>query len=355
MPTIIKYRHAPNLGRKNKIPVTVQWKKEPMIRGHSLQAAVREIVRMTQALDVIKINLIGNPSSGKTTLAESIAHLIHEISLDKFKTPFAIKFFTRTELLNFEETLKTLQPTNHVLIFDDISFLEAQVAKKNIDIVKQSFTEIRHLQGGKDVKIVTIFNFHYQMAVQKYLRQSEFAFYTSIGSSDFDNVMQVVGKRYTNQLKKFQRLIFTATTRGKYGFNLGNKGKMFIYPYRKPFGPSLFYNGDTVRVVVFPKRDWIDKFCPTCIAKTETRMKDGLKVEEFAKDLSHKFGPSISRSAVRIKLFQNGLNVYPKSVKQALAYIDRYVKDRIPNLTELADYYDFKNDKVRVDTKYIDN
>jgi len=84
-------------------------------------------------------------------------------------------------------------------------------------------------------------------------------------------------------------------------------------------------------------------------------MKDGLTVEDFAKDISHKFGPSISRSAVRIKLFQNGMNVYPKSVKQALAYIDRYVKDRIPNLTELADYYDFKNDKVRVDSKYIDN
>jgi len=85
---------------------------------------------MTQSLDVVKINLVGNPSTGKTTLAGSIAHLIHQLSMEMYKTPFAVKFFSRTELVNFEATLKTLEGMNQVLIFDDISFLQATTDRK---------------------------------------------------------------------------------------------------------------------------------------------------------------------------------------------------------------------------------
>ena len=353
MSTTFRLIQEPERRKKSQVPVTIEWKGERMIRGHSLQSSVKEIVRMTQTLDVVKINLVGNPSTGKTTLAESIAHLIHKISMDQFKTPFAIKFFTREELLHFEDTLKALEPTNHVLIFDDISFLQASTDKRTIETIKKAFTEIRHLQGGQDVRIVTIFNSHYQMSVQKYLRQSDFAYYTSVGSSDYDNVLQVVGKRYGTHITRFQKIFYNAVTKNKFTFNLDGKKKFFTYPFRKPFGPALFFNGDTLRIIVFPKRDWIEKFCPTCNKSSEVIMKDGLKVDEFAQDLSYKFGPSIARSAVRIKLFQNGLNVYPKNVKRALIYMDKYVINKIPNLQELANYYDFKNDKVRIDTKYI--
>lgn len=353
MKTTIRLIQEPELGKKGKIPVTIEWKGERMIRGHSLQSSVKEIVRMTQTLDVVKINIIGNQSTGKTTLAESVAHLIHKLSMDQFKTPFAIKFFTRKELVNFEATLATLEPTNHVLCFDDISFLQATTDKRTIETIKKAFTEIRHLQGGQDVKIVTIFNSHYQMSVTKYLRQSDFAYYTSVGSSDYDNVLQVVGKRYGAHLTKFQKIFHAAVTKNKFTFNLDGKKKFFIYPFRKPFGPALFYNSDTLRIVVFPKREWIEKFCPACNKSQEVTMKDGLEVDDFIKDISHKFGHGLSRSAVRIKLFQNGFNVYPKNVKRILVYIDKYVKGNLPNMQALANYYDFKDDKVLVHTKYI--
>jgi len=346
MKTTIRLIQEPTRGHKGNVPVTVEWKGERMIRGHSLRSSVREIVRMTQTLDVVKINLIGNPSTGKTTLAESIAHLIHTISMDQFKTPFAVKFFTREELVHFEETLATLEPTNQVLIFDDISFLQATTDKRTIETIKKAFTEIRHLQGGQDVKIVTIFNSHYQMSVQKYLRQSDFAYYTSVGSSDYDNVLQVVGKRYGAHITRFQKLFFTATTKGKFIFNLDGKKKFFVYPFRKPFGPALFYNSDSLRIIVFPKREWIEKFCAVCNKSSDVTMKDGMKIEDFVSDLDHKFGVGIAKIAVRTKLLQYGLNAYPRRVKQCLTYIDKHLSNKLPQLQELADYYGIKDEKT---------
>ncbi len=351
MQTTIRYISEPSRSKKGVVPVTIDWQGERMIRGHSLQSAVKEIVKMAQTLDVVKINLIGNPSTGKTTLAESIAHLIHKISMELFKVPFAVKFFSRKELENFEATLNNLEGMNQVLIFDDISFLQATTDKATIEKIKKAFTEIRHLEGGQDVKIITIFNSHYQMSVQKYLRQSDFAFYTSVGSSDFDNVQQIVGKRYSSLLIKFQKIFHMAVVKNKFGFNMDGKHKFFIYPFRKPFGPALFYNGDTLRIIVFPKRDWIDKFCSTCSKSQEIPLKDGINLDDFANDLSYKFGVGIARSAVRIKLFQNGLNAYPKRVIQAMRYIDLYMKSKTFNLQKLAEHYNFKDEKTRLDEK----
>ncbi len=346
MTTTIRLIQTPNRRSESKTPVTVEWQGERMIRGHSLQTSVKEIVRMTQALDVVKLNLIGNPSTGKTTLAESIAHLIHKLSMEMYKVPFAVKFFTREELVNFEATLKKLEGMNQVLIFDDISFLQADTNKHTIEVIKKAFTEIRHLEGGQDIKIVTIFNSHYQMAVQKYLRQADFAYYTSVGSSDFDNVMQVVGKRYGSLLTKFQKIFHQAVTKNRFAFNMDGKKKFFIYPFRKPYGPALFWNSDTLRIVVFPKREWIDTFCNTCNKSMNVKMKDGMSIEDFVKDLDYKFGKTIAKVSVRTKLLQYGHNVYPKTVKQCITYIDKHLSDKLPQLQELADYYGFKDLKT---------
>jgi len=347
---IIKTQYVSS-GNKNKIPVTVEWKGERIIRGHSLQSSVREIVRMVQSLDVVKINIVGNQGTGKTTFAYALSHLIHKLSEKDFKVPFAVKHLSKTELINFEETIKKLEPTNWVLIFDDISFLNALVSKQRLEELKQKITEIRHLEGGQDVKIILVFIFHYTLGLQKYLRQSQFGYYSSIGSSEFDNMLNIVGNHYSKLLLKFQRICANALTKNKFTFNLGSKSKFFTYRYREPFIPLLFHNNDNLRIVVSPKREWIDPFCLTCTKSKDNTMKDGLSVKDFAEDLSYKFGKHIARNAVRIKLFQNGMNVYPKRVKQAMTYIERYSKDKLMNLQELSDYFKFYNDRTRLDEK----
>jgi len=337
--------------KKSDIPVTTTWKDgTKMIRNHSIKVTVKEILRLSNSLDVVKINIIGGPGTGKTTLATTLGHLIHQMS----DIPYAIKVLNRDNLLSFEETLKTLSPTNYVLIFDDVSFLGASANKKQIEVVKKAFTEIRHLEGGQDVKIIAIFNFHYNFGFDKYLRQSEFSYWTTIGSSEMENMQKIVGMKNSMKLEKFQRISLTALHKDKFSFLLGKRAKKenwFTYSFRQPFAPALFWNNVSLRTVVFPKREWIDKLCSICIQSKPNLLKDGIDVKDFAEDITKKFGVGTARSAIRVKLFQNGINVFPKRFKQCLKYIDEYMENKVVNLQEIADYYNFKDDRTRLDEK----
>ena len=176
---------------KGKIPVTIEWKGERMIRGHSVQSSARQIVRMVQSVDVVKINIIGDMGLGKSTFALSLSHMIHHFSEKDYKVPFAVREFTKKELLDFEHTILSLEPVNTILIFDDVSFISNSRNKSQIEEIKQRMTEIRHLQEA-DVKIIIIMITHYTLALQKYLRQAQFSYFVSIGSSEMENMLKIV-------------------------------------------------------------------------------------------------------------------------------------------------------------------
>lgn len=330
----------------SEVPVTVLWNNARMVRIHSVRAATREILNLSKALDVVKVNIIGTPSTGKTTLAKTLAHLCHRMS----DIPYTIKIYNREDLVNFEETLSKLEPTNHVLIFDDISFMTATVGKRQIDKIQKAFTEIRHLPGGQDVKIIAIFNFHYNMAVSKYMRQSDFFIYTSVGSSELENTVNIVGKKYHAKILDFRRINQTALTTGKFTFNLGKKGQKFIYEWRKPYAPVLFWNNDSLRVIVFPEREWIDPICSQCVNmqsnKSEIKMITDLT--EFDKE-SKRFGTNVLKQALKIKLFSMGVPTYSKHVKQAMQWLDEQLNSKHYDIAQIAEFYGLEDKRTRLD------
>jgi hypothetical protein len=319
--------------RKKNIPVCITWREEPLIRNHSIRSTVDEVLKMSETLDVVKINIIGNPSTGKTTCAEVISHLVHKMSEQRNGIPYAVKFFDKNDLLNIKETIASLSPTNYCLVFDDLSFLASIAGKKKLEVVKQAFTEIRHLEGGQDIKVIAIFNFHYTRGLDKYLRNSEFSYYTSIGSEEYENMQQIVGNKNSYKLDHFKKLWQQAYTKGKFVYMLGKKP--FVYPMRKPFAPLLFWNNQSLRFIVSPKRDWIDSICHIC-ADTPKSKETEMNLDEFVEDFKRKHTDGTAKSALKIKLMQAGIITYSKRTVQAMRFIDQSLAKHEINLEDLA-------------------
>ena len=332
------------------IPTITEWHGEKMIRNHSIRATVKEIINQSESLDLIKINIVGNQSTGKTTLAKTLGHLIHKMS----EIPFSVKIFSKDELLDFQNTIGKLSPTNWVLVFDDVSFLQALTSKKQIEIIKQGITEIRHLPGGQDVKIILIFNTHYTKSLDKYIRMSDFEYFSSVGSEEMDNLSDKFGKGKMSKLAEFRRVFNSATRNKKFTFKLGNKG-FFSYKYKNPFVPLLFWNGDSLRFVVSPKREWIDKVCSICSNSDKTLVESDINVEKLIKDVNFKFGIQTAKTAVKIKLFQVGINAYSRRVQQAMKYFDKYLETKVINLEELAVGYGMSEKDVKLFKKLPEN
>ena len=346
----IKYE-SPNAKKKTQVPLTMEWKNERFVRIHSIRAASREIIGLSSGLDLVKINIIGNQSSGKSELSYTLAHLIHTLS----DIPYTVKIFTKDDLLDFENTMSKLQPQNHILVFDDVSYLKAISSAGHVNRVERAMTEIRHLPGGVDVKIIIILNFHYNYAVSKHLRQADFFFYTSIGSSERENTLGVVGKKYGYAIDNFRNIYKQATVGKQFKFILGKKGQNFVYEWRKPFAPVFFWNENTARIVVFPLRTWIDPVCGMCANARGNATKEIMDIKAFDEDVKHRFGIGVIRQGLRIKLFNMGVNTYQARVKQFMRYVEEYMSNKNCNAEQLAEFYDLRDVKtvLREDVKHL--
>lgn len=329
---------------KSTKPVVWNWKKAPMILNHSIRATVQEILAMSQSMDAININIIGNPTTGKSTLAETLGHLIHKLS----KIPFAVRIFNKHNLLHFEETLANLTPANYVLVFDDVSFLKANASAQQIEMVKQAVTEIRHLPGGKDVKIISIKNFHYTLGLDKYLRQADFNYFTSVGQSEVENMEKIVGHKQMKLVYRLKRMQPRAAVTKKFSFTLDRQGKPFVYGYRDPFIPVLFLDSDsTLRFVVSPTRQWIDPICPVCT--NGKGLQSEVPIPQFIKETEDKFSEPTVKTTVKQMLREQGIDTYSSAIVSCRRYMTKAMERKQITNEDLAVHYGLKptNTKLR--------
>ena len=326
------------------LPTVIKWKGVNMIRQHSFNAAIDEIVNWCEEIDVTKVGIVGDMHSGKSTMAESIAHSIHK----KSKVEWAVRKLFEKDLMNFENTLKSLNPANYILIFDDVSFLDAKHNKKAIGAVKEAITKIRHLDGGRDVKIVLIYNYHYTMGLDKYIRQADFRFFTTVGSSERENMESIVGAKKMKTVDIFAKMRKQGVTKKFFGMKLSNK-KMFSYKWRDPFIPVLFYNNDSLRLIISPTRQWLDPICTICSAADG--IESQVNVEQFIAESEKKFSPQTFKTVVKQFLKEQGINTYGTTIVQARRYLDRALERKQFNLEDLAVAYDLNPTKTRLRKK----
>jgi len=306
-----------------------------MMRAHSVTATVKQILQATRLRDVIRVGIVGEMGSGKSTFAITIAHLAHKHA----GIPFTVRVFDKNALLDFEQVMKSLEPANYIIIIDDASFLSAQASKQKMDVIKQDITEVRHFDNLKGKKIIFIINWHYEYGLDKFIRSTEFRYCTGVGSSDTDNFAKLVGIRYLPIIGAFQSICATAIATEKFSFRLG-KGNVFTYDYRKPFIPLLFYNKKSLIYIVSPKRQFIDPICHTCSNAENNGIEAEIDEKEALDKLSCNIGDRryVAKLAMRLKLFQNGINVFPRSVTIALRKIDELYRGKEMNFEKMAEY-----------------
>lgn len=327
-------------------PKITKWKGVPMVRNHSFYSTVNEIVEYSKEIDVVKVGIIGDMHSGKTTMAKAIGHAVHKKAEEKFKIPFAVRIFYQDDLLNFEATLKKLVPANYVLIFDDVSFLEAKSNRSQISAIKQAVTKIRHLDGGADVKIILIYNYHYNLGFDKYLRQADFRYFTSVGSSEIENMEKIVSNKNMPLVHRFIKMRRKAIITKHWSVQVSPK-EFFPYKWRNPFIPALFYNSDSLRLIISPERSFMDKVCPVC-ALADGSSVTAIPIDKFVAEGSKAHGVRTFEAAVKLKLFENGLGVYAKSVTAAKRWLDRALEKKEVPLEGLMLHYGFTVTKTRL-------
>lgn len=301
-------------------PTVIRWKGENMMRAHSIRAVAKRILHLSKALDLVKINIIGPPSTGKSELLYALAHLMHTNKT----VPYTVKYFTREELLDMEKTVKGLNHANYILGFDDISFLGATSDSQRILKMQKVLSEIRHLTTG-DVKVVCFFLFHYGTAVPPFLRQSNMWFYTEIGSEELKHALLTVGRGGTRRVHEFRRLVHAAQNTDKFGYKLGKK-QQFTYKYRKPFAPVLCFDGDRTRHAVYPMRTWIQPACDQCNSARH-KPQSQLNMREFKRAVTKRFGESTVKTALRQILWTLGYAAYRDEVNRCIHWTKEYTKE----------------------------
>ena len=327
------------------VPTVIKWKKVSMVRNHSFLATVREVINFSAEIDVCRIGLIGSMHSGKSTLSQSIAHAIHKHAELQYK----VKILYKEDLLNFENTLLGLEPVNYILIFDDVSFMGATANKKQIEMVKSAVTTIRHLDGGRDVKIIVMMNYHYSMGLDKYLRSADFKYITTVDSSENENMEKMFGVKYSNKIKDFKKYRHSAITKKYWLMKISKKGELFKYEYRKPFIPILFWNESSLRFIVTPTRQWQDPVCSKCSEAGEGELEDAVPIAQFCEESEHKLGKATWIQAVKLNMYVEGLTVYSPAVIHALKYLNQCREKKLITLESVASHYDLvpKNTRLR--------
>jgi hypothetical protein len=97
-------------------------------------------------------------------------------------------------MLNLQETMAHLKPSNYILISDDITFLNANSSKKQINQIQSVMSMIRQLDGGRDVRIILFKRFQYR-SIPPFVRESQSTIISSIDDDNTDAYTDLLNQR----------------------------------------------------------------------------------------------------------------------------------------------------------------
>ncbi len=340
-----------------KKPTVIPWKDTTMIRDHSIRAVAHEIMNMSSNQDLISVNVIGKQSTGKTELCKTIAHLVHQMDEEDWD----VNIIGKKEFLNLEETVKDFKPMNNIVIFDDIAFLKAGASQQQIEQIQFILSVIRHLPGGKDVRIIIFKSFQYSKALPPFLRQNDVSFISSVDDAELKSMEDMIGNSNMDKIKLLKKmgvqLKMGSKNQSYFDYPLGGrKGKKndmyFTYHAKHPFLPYVYYNGLTARIIVSPLRTWIDPVCPVCDKFGEHEQAElEQNYEQFKKEFDEKYGGTmnIAKLIIRASMLKRGVNCFSNSVVAGMKKLEKFISTHPTEIEKLMTDYNLKPTQTRID------
>jgi len=311
----------------------------PILQDHSIRVLARKILMYNQFKQFTSISSVGKSGAGKTTFSSNLVHELHTVAEKEFGIIFSITWVGKDELTNFDEWIKKQTRTNHIYVFEDVSYSLDRAKKDQKLKIKNAFTEIRHTLG--DVRIICIFHYHYSRGFDKMMRDSYYTIYTSLSKEEKGNLVHIHGgdKQTTGMLRKFMWRLQGQDELGFFTVPLdeAHPEKKYVYWTQNPFQIALTDQHGDFHFTLYASPKSSDKV--TCKLCTPYNIGTPLGARAVLQIGGDKYGESNFKRIMRYFLFiRGGKSCIPMKDKRAWYFLETLFQDHAIDMDDMITY-----------------
>jgi len=252
-------------------------KKVPFPARWSLNSTINNIMNHNMNSQYTGILLCGASGSGKTTLFNTMIHKLIE------RDPtYIVKRFTGEDFSNLDVIINKLEiGRNHIIVFDDASYVTDDIDNKTLKKLAYTLTIIRHKVKARVISFMVV---HYSKAMFKFFRAVPFVIYTSINAEELGNYMDLY-HQHTFVVRKFASMYRQMTLRGWFQTSINNyNGTQISYAIDKPFRIAMIEEAADLHYILYYKES-----CERCNETYVPRTED---MSKMADELFERWGKS---------------------------------------------------------------
>jgi len=291
----------------------------------SPNSIVRDIMSLNEATQFSSILQIGWAGSGKTTMAEMFAHMIHTKDEN-----WAIHWMGANELREIENVLNGLAKSQkHFIVFDDVSNALRSVSSQRRAKIFEVLTQGRHITAYSKLIIFSII--HYTNAIEKSVRaQNLYYLYTSSSLAEETNLMKLIegDKRAIQQYKKFKRAFSRMMKTKKFELKIGpNNYKIFTRD--KPFRVALAVDFESAHIFLSTKLS-----CAKCSRKRVSKFLPPREIVKALQNYTSKTG--VQALAYYIATSKSRIEILPTRLQKSLKFVQAIFTEYDTDWDQLA-------------------